>query len=360
MNILYRLLKFIRSPWGLLVTALLVATGLTWITYQYLREREVRIKEEVIAEASHDKERTPTVSVVVPISDAGLGSVVSSDNFAARAIAEDLVYPDVILANNFEQFTGLKLAKPVQRGRPLRVSDLMATEVKDVAEVVPNGMRAVTVPIDNLNSIAQTLRPGNQVDIFLLSRAPKQADDVPDEGLDQASLFMQNMEVLAVGRDFTDPRMDPDISDRMTRAGDVPGTEGPSYDTATLLVTPAQAAKLLIGQKMGSYRLALRGRQDTDAVNLPPLSAAHFLPAPPPRPVQSQAVQYIVGGAGAGGEIVSTRSMPPETVATTMLTPSINPQNNEDLEQAIAAMKKIGALNKAGTRSQNLSKGGQQ
>ncbi len=350
MHIRHLLLNFMRSPWGLLVIALLVAAGLSFVIFEYLRDREQRIKEEVIAQ-TNSQEHMPTVSVVVPRGDVGAGSVINSENFAARAVAEDLVYEDTIQASDFEHFSGQKLARPVLRGRPVRFSDLMAPEIKDVALVVPNGMRAVTIPIDNLNSISQTLRAGNAVDIFLLSRAPKLQDDLPDEALDQASLFMQNMEVLAVGRDFTDTRHHSDIADSMVRPGEVQGTEGPSYETATLLVTPAQAAKLLIGQKLGNFRLVLRGREDIKTIELATLSAGSFLPAPPPQPIQPPGVQYIVGGSGSSADMVATR-MPATapSAAATSSAPAINPLSNEALERAIANITQAGRSSGAAQR----------
>ncbi len=338
MNIRQLFLKFIRSPWGLLVIALFFAAGLSFAIFEYLQDREQRLKEEITAQASN-QENTPTISVVVPLGDAGAGSVISSENFAVRTVAEDLVYEDTIKASDFEQFSGQKLARPVLGGRPVRITDLMAPEVKNVALVVPNGMRAVTIPIDNLNSIAQTLRPGNQVDIFLLSRAPKLQENLPDEALDQASLFMQNMEVLAVGRDFADPRLGQDIADRMVRAGDVQETEGPSYETATLLVTPAQAAKLLIGQQLGNFRLTLRGHEDSHIISLATLSSGSFMPSPPPLPTPIQGVQYIVGGSGSSTDMVATRlSATAPSAPATPSAPAINPLSNEALERAIADM----------------------
>lgn len=344
MNLRHLLFKFVRSPWGLLAIALLVAAGLSFLTFTYLQDREDRIKEEVEAQAN-SKENARTVSVVVPTSDAAIGTVVNSGNFAARPVAEDLLYDDVITASDFQQFSGQKLARQVLHGRPLRLSDLMAPEIKDVALVIPNGMRAVTIPIDNLNSIAQALRPGNQVDVFLLSRAPKQQDNVPDEALDQASLFMQNMEVLAVGRDFSDPRQHPDVADRMARAGEVQGSEGPSYDTATLLVSPAESAKLLIGQKMGIYRLALRGREDTEIVQLPTLSSGSFMPARPlpPTEIKTGTVEYIIGGNGSN--IVSMQAASTAlTPSTTDVLPPASPLNTMAMERALSAMSQPGRL----------------
>jgi pilus assembly protein CpaB len=332
-----------KSPWALLAVALAIAAGIATLTFNYLESRERRIQET--AEAQAAGKRAPEVSVVVPVGDAGIGTVVSPQTFAARSIPQDLVYEDTIKASDFEFFAGQKLAKPLQRGRPLRISDLIAPEVRDVAAVVPAGKRAVTIAIDNLNSIAQTVRPGNLLDIFLISRAPKLDEKMPDEGLDQATLFMQGMEVLAVGRDFNDPRLHPDLKKNMARPGDLPDADARNYDTVTLLVSPAQAAKLMVGQKMGAYRVALRGRDDDSPLKLAALKASDFMPSLPKN--RDQGIEFIVGGSGGGANLVSVRPVaasvgaPPPTPVT-----PIDPMNAQALEKALMNMAATNAVSK--------------
>jgi len=337
MNIRPFLIEKARSPWVLLLVAIAVAAGISLLAFNYLDSRERHIKEEAAAQAARVAagKRVPEVRVVVPVADAGIGTVISSQAFAARSIAQDLLYSDTIKASDFEFFSGQKLAKPLQKGRPLRISDLIAPEVRDVAAVVPAGKRAVTISIDNLNSIAQTVRPGNLLDIFLVSRAPQLDEKVPAETLDQTMLFMQNMEVLAVGRDFNDPRLHPDLKQNMVRPGEVAGSNSRGYDTVTLLVTPAQAEKLIIGQKMGAYRVALRGRGDDSPLDLAVLKASDFMPSLPKR---DQGIEFIVGGTSRGAGLVSTlrptaAGAPPAPPAA-----AINPLSAEALEAALMNM----------------------
>ncbi len=323
-----------RSPWALLLIALIVAAGISWLTFNYLEGRERRIKAE--AEAQVAGKRVPEMSVVVPVADVQIGATVSQQNFAARSVPKDLLYSDTIKASDFEFFKGQRLARPLQRGRPLRISDLLAPEVRDVAAVVPTGKRALTIPIDNLNSIAQTVRPGNFLDIFLVNRAPRLDEKMPDEGLDQTMLFMQSMEVLAVGQDFNDPRLHQDLKQNMARPGDV-ANGGAHYDTVTLLVTPAQAAKLIIGQKMGSYRVALRGRNDNEALVMAALKSSDFIPSLPKN--RDQGIEFIVGGSGNGASTVSIHpGLPSLGGPPPAPTTAINPMSAQALEDALMNM----------------------
>jgi pilus assembly protein CpaB len=293
-----KLLSKLTSPLALLLFAALLAGGVAWVAQVYLKQREEAIKNELVA--GNRKKQTPKVSVIVPKADAGLHTVLNTQMFVSRTIEEDLAYPDAIKASDFPAVEGQKLARPVLRGRPVRLSDLQVPEVRDVAAVVPAGRRAMTIDIDNLNSIAQTLRPNHRVDVFLMSKAPK--DKVPgadDKPLEQATLFMQNMVILATGKEFADVTGDTDRSSQMVRPGEVQGASerDKNFSTVTLLVTPAEAARLLLGQKMGSYRVVLRGQKDLDPLHLPTVHAGDLMPRSADRP-DRPAIEMIVGGRG--------------------------------------------------------------
>lgn len=296
-----------KSPLVLLLIAALMAGAVSWVAYYYLQQREAAMKEEIAAKGKLNN--VVKVRVAVPIADSPVGTVLNQTNFVARPIDEDLVYPDTVLADDFAAMEGATLALPVLRGRPLRLSDLVAPEVSDVAAILPAGKRALTIEIDNVNSIAQTLRPNHHVDLFLLSKAVKR-EGAPDQGegsLEQASLYMQDVVVLATGTEFHDvSKGDDAAATRMVRPGDVPGKEK-TFDTVTLLVTPKEAARLMIGQKMGSYRVALRGTTDRAPVALATLRAGDLLPSNVP--ARNRGIEFIVGGGN--DKLVTEMAVPP-------------------------------------------------
>ena len=224
-----KIISKMSSPLVLLLLAALLAGGVAWLAYLYLQQREESIKTEIMA--SSRKKATPKVSVVVPNGDAAVGTVLNGQRFVSRSIDDDLVYPDAILAADFPQMEGQKLARPVLRGRPVRLSDLQVPVVNDVAAVVPAGRRAMTIDIDNINSIAQTLRPNHRVDIFLMSKAPKLEvglGDMDEKAREQTSVFMQNVLILATGREFVDVNAPRERTEKMVRPGEVEGASPPN------------------------------------------------------------------------------------------------------------------------------------
>lgn len=292
-----RVASRLKNPLVLVLIAAVLAGGVAWVALQYLQQREAAMKAEIAASGKTGGPRR--VQVAVPMVDAPAGTVLSLDNFVARPVEEDLVYPDTVLADDFRSMEGMKLARPVLRGRPLRVTDVQAPEIRDVSTVLPAGRRALTIEIDNINSIAQTLRPNHHIDIYLLSKADSKgggADEGGDKGREQVSLYMQDMVVLATGTEFYDvTRSDGPAVDKMVRPGDIDGRER-GYDTVTLLVTPEQAARLMVGQKLGSYRVVLRGDQDRNQIAQAPLRGADVMGAGM-RP-RDAGIEFIVGGKG--------------------------------------------------------------
>jgi len=300
-----RVTKRLKNPLVLLLIAALLAGGVAWVTLQYLQKREEALKEELAASGKADAPRR--VSVAVPLADAGVGTVLNLDTFVSRPVEEDLVYPDTVLAEDFMAMQGMKLARPVLRGRPLRVTDLQVPEVRDVAAVLPAGRRALTIEIDNINSISQTLRPNHHIDIYLLSKpegpaaggAPGAAgaNETGDKGREQVSLYMQDMVVLATGTEFADvTRSDGPALEKMVRPGEIEGRSDGDYDTVTLLVTPEQAARLMVGQKLGTYRVVLRGEEDRARIAYHTLRGADVMGGA--MRGRDAGIEFIVGGGG--------------------------------------------------------------
>ena len=315
----------LKSPLILLLLATLLAGGVSLIAYTYLQKREETMKADLAAKSR--KTSALMVNVVVPKTDAGINTALNNINFVSRPIEDDLVYPDTLLARDFPSMGGLKLARPVLRGRPVRASDLQQPVVNDVAAILPPGTRAMTIDIDNLNSIAQTLRPHHRVDIFLLSKAAKPAPGAPpvdEKMLEQASLFMQDMVVLATGKEFQDVNKPAEQTAKMVRPGEVEGAREAGFDSITLLVKPEQAAKLMVGQKMGNFRVVLRGVNDRDALALKPLKAGDLVPAS--RRQRDAGIEFIVGGRG--DNIISRVAVPPSQAAMQAALGSLQASNS--------------------------------
>src|SRR5579872_3419965 len=128
--------------------------------------------------------------------------------------------------------------------------------------LIPPGMRAVSVRVNEVVSVAGFVTPGTRVDVLLTG--------TPGSGGDQeTTTVLQNVAVLASGHTL-----------ERTSTGEAQNTA-----VITLLVTPDDAQRLTLASKEGQIQLALRNPLDTKQDDVP-VSLARALyrgaPAPPP------------------------------------------------------------------------------
>lgn len=176
---------------------------------------------------------------------------------------EDLIFKQMPVeyiqpgaATSFEQIMGQISPAPIGVEEQILISRLSppGNIGKSLAEITPEGKRAVTVPVNNLADIINMLKPGDYVDIFALIALPKksalQTTEVSTPRL--ISLF-QGVQVLAVGGETTPSKVK--IVKEKGAAG--------SGQTATFALTPQEAVLLSFVQEHGKINLVLRSAQDS-------------------------------------------------------------------------------------------------
>lgn len=296
-----KLLSRANSAWFLLVGAIALAALMSFAVLRYLQERERSLQAEVVAKAQGG----PKVDVVVPMRDVPAGTPVSRDVFVSRPIDADLVYPDMVTPDMFDQFTNRSTIAPILQGRPLRIGDMETTE-RPLAASIPRGFRAITIGIDSTNSLSNMIRPGDLVDLYLLATPSNDTGGAAKAATsgDVASLLLQKMPVLATGKHVYDKDERP-----IVRAPD--GSPPPAvaeYDTLTLQASPDESARIALAQKVGSIRAVLRGGKDGDTIPPSILATGQLFPSDDPSAQRVRSVQYIVGGQGDAA--VTQRSLP--------------------------------------------------
>src|SRR5438477_406058 len=122
-----RIFARINRMWLMLAAAIGLGLFATWLAVSYLKTREARISEEVEAR----QRGGPTTQVVVPTKDLPRGTMLNESVIAARPIASDLVYEEMITADQYERVAGKRLLRAVQQGRALRRGDIFDDRLKD-------------------------------------------------------------------------------------------------------------------------------------------------------------------------------------------------------------------------------------
>ena len=214
---------------GMLLIALALAGVSVYLIVTYLHQTKSQYQAELQSKLSQGM-----AQVVVPRSDLPSGAVADGSDMAQRLFPQDLLYPNTITADKWMKFAGHPLSRPVQAGKPLLESDFTAEGVSEFASLLHGDNRAVTITVDDVNSIAGMLQPGDRIDIMLSSNGG---------GADKATLLplLQHIQVLATGSTIQQASQ---AGNKNAAGKDL----AHQYGTLTLELTPKQASDLMLAR----------------------------------------------------------------------------------------------------------------
>lgn len=320
----------INKTWLMLAAAIVLSLLTTWLAMKYLQFKEQSMEEEIKARARQSSGQT--VAVVVPVRPLPPGAMLDEGVVAARNVPADFVYDDTITVAQFEGFKGNALIRPVQQGKPLRKADVREV-FADFSGTLKAGKRALTINVDEINSVSHMVEPGNIVDLMLVISAG-------GEGADTQTVvpFLDQIMVLATGQKITQD--DPSVQV-------APERRRTSYSTLTLEVTPTQAARLTLASELGKIRAVLRNSKDTAEIDYEAVNAGNLLDdirerakrAAKTKPRDSSSssgyIEYIIGGKGGNDAVAPTINVP--LPAGLPFMPPGTPPQTATPEQAAAA-----------------------
>ena len=215
------------------LAALLVGGFSSLAVYHSLRKRMVVI---------------PTgVKVVVAAHDLAPGELLEESDLKLRE------YPGGFLPDGILHSTASALKRsvllPVARGQFLTSGNLgMDGDKHPLERLIPAGMRAAALSVDDVSSVAGFARPGSIVDVLVTRHSAGTAHL-------QSMTVLQRVRVLATGTQM--------------EAGPVADTH--SARVVTLLVTPQDAEKLAFAGQEGRLQLVIRNPSDSTEENRSPV-----------------------------------------------------------------------------------------
>jgi pilus assembly protein CpaB len=172
-----------------------------------------------------------------------------------------------------EDCVGRALITPVAENEPILEAKLASMEAgAGLPATIPEGMRAISVAVNDIVAVAGFVIPGTMVDVLVTANA-----SVGGGATDSMTqTILENVRVLAAGQQIQ--------QDRDGKPVAVP--------VITLLVTPDDAAKLAMASTEGKIQLALRNTIDTKLASPAPVMSRVLFAgraAPPPRQPGSKA-----------------------------------------------------------------------
>jgi pilus assembly protein CpaB len=193
-------------------------------------------------EAIEARSKGETVDVVVAKRELKKGERLSSENVAVRSVPLQYSHSQAILPDAFDRVEGQVLAYPVNAGEMI-IWGLMETKrVPTFSARVAPGHRALTVAVDEINSISGMLEPGDMVDLMATIDKKGKKITVP---------LLQSIPVMATGQRSVD---DPKSGERR------------EYSTVTLETSPEQAQNIIVAREAGKLTALLRNPQDKQPI----------------------------------------------------------------------------------------------
>ena len=268
--------RFRKPSAGMVVFFLSVVAGVFAVYYSqnYIEGKVDYYKGQL--------EKTETmVEVVVPGRRLLTGQPLREQDLLVREIPESYVDNNVLLLSSYEQALGQELAFDVEPGKPLLWAHLEGGRTRTFSGLVPEGARALTVRVDEINSISGFLQPKDRIDLLMTYGSGDQEAVFP---------LIQTLEVIATG-----------LQTRVDK-NSVGGKR--TFSTITVNVSPDNAQKITLAQKIGKLTAVLRNPDDADPLSDSPMTTSRLLNKPrkvvarkKPEKPKAPAIEYIIGGA---------------------------------------------------------------
>lgn len=221
---------FKRIPQRWVMAAVTVAAGVlaAWAARQHIQGRIAQIEAEA---------RVVTVPRLVAAYDLAAGTRLEEAYVAIRDIPSEWASSDALAPEDFAAHTYSVLAHPLRRGDPILRSHLAPMKAAPLSSRVPTGRRAITIPVDDINSLSGMLQAGDLLDLYVSFDHGRRQITAP---------LLQGVLVLATGGE--------DDAEDTAKA----------FSTITLDAGPEDAVKLVAARQAGRITAILRHHRDAD------------------------------------------------------------------------------------------------
>lgn len=227
----------------LLVFGILLGLVTAFFLYNYLDTMQDPVSAAV-----------PHSDVVVAASTIPAHTRISAEMLEVRSVPVDMIHPEA--GDDISLFVGGIARSEIVRGEQILASRVYTEEMRATLSYrIPENMRAVSIPVNEVTGVAGYIAPGDKVDVLLT---------IEDENINEGALttytLFQYITVLAIGEL---PREVEDDESRLV-------------NTVTLEVTPEQAEVLAYSYQKGSFHLVLRSPADEEIIPLDAYGTTNF------------------------------------------------------------------------------------
>jgi pilus assembly protein CpaB len=228
---------------AVLAIAILAGGVLAYATYNLVQNQPAKVVT------------MPTQPVVIAAADLSLGSELRKEDVTVANYPQGQVPEGSFM--RVSDLVGRGLIAPIVKNEPILKAKLASKEAgSGLPPVIPEGMRAVSVRVNEVIGVAGYVLPGTRVDVITTQNPTNNQSDVTSK------VILSNVQVITAGT-----RMEQDQDKN----------KPVQVTVVTLLVYPEQAERLALASNEGKIQLALRNPLDTTAPETPGVKPAILL-----------------------------------------------------------------------------------
>jgi pilus assembly protein CpaB len=243
---------------AVLAVAVVLASVATYMVW--------RVIDRPVVQLEASDKPSDVVQVVAAAADLPLGTLVTEDKIKMVSVLASTLPPGYF--TDRAQVLNRGVVVPMVASETVLETKLAPQGAgAGLSPVIPEGMRAVSVKVDEVIGVAGFVLPGTRVDVLVTVTPDDEAD------ISLTKQVLQNVQVLAAGESIE--------TDREGKPKTV--------TVITLLVSPDDAEKLTLAATEGQIQLALRNTLDVDSITTPgsdikSLVSRQSAPAPAAKP----------------------------------------------------------------------------
>ena len=274
-------MKLLNKNWLVLIAALILGGFAVYASKAYISNRIAK------AEAAL-KRNEEVVKVVVAKQDMPRGSRVTAETVAVREIPKKFAHADAVTPDKFATSENQRLAFPLRGGEELLWAHMEGGETPTFSAKLSKGLRAITFPVDDINSISGMVQPGDKIDLMVSIKEKDRSDrDHPDKDKDVVFPLLQDVLVMATGQ-------------QVGRQGEEGESQNKrAYTTITLQTSPDNAKRIILAQTAGKLTAVLRNPEDMAMAAANKVDVSMILGTSGPTLGARPNVEIISGGSGA-------------------------------------------------------------
>lgn len=228
---------------AVLAIAILAGGSLAYGTYNFMQAGPTHMAN------------MPTQPVVVAAADLQIGTALKKEDLQVIDFPQGAA-PEGSFSQSGD-LIGRGLIVPLVKNEPVLAAKLASKEAgAGLPPVIPEGMRAVSVRVNEVVGVAGYVLPGNRVDVVATASPSDSRSDTTSK------VVLSNVQVVTAGTRIEQSQDD---------------TKPTQVTVVTLLVNPEQAERLALASTEGKIQLALRNPLDQGTPETPGIKTAGLL-----------------------------------------------------------------------------------